>query len=217
MIVIAIDGPAASGKSSVARRLAMTLGFAHVNSGSMYRAVTWEVLRRGVDPTDPRAVASCTDGLALHAGLNPAGTSFVTINGDNVESHLHDEPVNRNVSAVSTVPEVRDMISQRLREIAADRPVVMEGRDIGTAVFPSTPHKFYLDASPEIRSKRRAAQGLKDRIEERDRIDSSRKTAPLAVATDALLIDTSHLTLDGVVEKILSILASRGVVPLVEQ
>lgn len=214
MIVIAIDGPAASGKSSVSRRLALALGFGHVNSGAMYRAVTWEVLRRGVDTANPQAVASVVEELDLHAGLTESGSSFVTVNGENVEASLHEEVVNRNVSTVSAVPEVRVMISDRLREIAAGRPVVMEGRDIGTAVFPSTPHKFYLDASPEIRSRRRAAQGLNDRIEERDRIDSSRTTAPLAVATDALVIDTSHLTLDGVVDAILALLAARGIVPL---
>ena len=121
--------------------------------------------------------------------------------------------MNLHVSLVAAVPAVRDLISARLRELAEDRDVVMEGRDIGSAVFPETPFKFYLDASPEIRRKRRAEEGHSDEIEARDKMDSSRKAAPLKIAGDARVVDTSHLTLDGVVEAILDILRPLGLAP----
>ena len=126
---------------------------------------------------------------------------------------MRDSRVNLHVSLVSAVPAVRDLVSTRLRALAKERDVVMEGRDIGSAVFPETPYKFYLDACPEIRRQRRAAEGQSDEIEARDKMDSSRKTAPLKIAGDARVIDTSHLTLDGVVDAILGILRPAGLPP----
>ncbi|MFZ4777056.1 MAG: (d)CMP kinase [Terrimicrobiaceae bacterium] len=210
MTVIAIDGPAASGKSSVSRRLAKRLGFAYVNSGSLYRAITWEVLRQGVDTTCAESVAKALEHANIVCGIADNNESFIQINSGVPDATLRDSRVNLHVSPVSAVPAVRDLISARLRALARDRDVVMEGRDIGSAVFPETPYKFYLDASPEIRRKRRAAEGESDQIEARDKMDSSRKAAPLKIAGDAKVVDTSHLTLEGVVEAILDILRPLG-------
>ena len=213
MTVIAIDGPAASGKSSVARRLAKRLGFAYVNSGSMYRAVTWEVLRQGVDTTSPEGVAAALDRAEIACGIDDGNESFIRINSGTPDAALRDSRVNLHVSLVSAVPAVRELISSRLRTLASRAPVVMEGRDIGTAVFPETPYKFYLDASPEIRQKRREAEGGADQIAARDKLDSSRKAAPLKIAADARVLDTSLLTLEGVVDAILTILRPLGILP----
>lgn len=210
MNIIAIDGPAASGKSSVARRLAAGLGFGYVNSGSMYRAFTWEALRAGIDATDAEAVAHFARAAVVACAFAEDGSLVFGLNGHTAVDHLRDDLVNRHVSGVSAVPAVREIISRELRELAATRDVVMEGRDIGTAVFPETPFKYYLDASPEVRRQRRAAEGQHDHIEHRDRIDSSRSTAPLAKAADAVIVDTSHLTLEGVVDAIRENLARKG-------
>ena len=211
MIVIAIDGPAASGKSSVSRRLAKHLGFSYVNSGSLYRAVTWEVLRQGVDTTCAEAIAGALANARFACTVSDAGESGVSINGAIAEAALRDPAINSHVSRVAAVPAVRALVTNALRALAADRSLVMEGRDIGSAVFPETPHKFYLDASPEIRNRRRAAEGLADQIEARDRMDSTRKTAPLTVAPGARVVETSHLTLDGVVAAILGLLKAAGI------
>jgi len=210
MIVIAIDGPAASGKSTVAKRLAKQLGYAYVNSGSMYRAVTWEVLRQGVAALEADSVAQAIEQASVECGFCENGEAYISINGNIANDVLREEEVNLAVSAVSAVPAVRDLVSGELRTLAQERSVVMEGRDIGSAVFPDTPYKFYLDASPEIRRKRRAAEGSSDQIEIRDRMDSSRASAPLRRTRDAIVVDTSHLALDDVVEEILRFLQSSG-------
>jgi cytidylate kinase len=212
-MVIAIDGPAASGKSSVARRLARKIGFDYVNSGAMYRAVTWELLREGIDPARSESVEAALARISLDCGFSGDGEFFIRVNSELPEVELRESSVNSQVSEVSTIPSVRRLIGSRLHAVAAGRSVVMEGRDIGTAVFPETPHKFYLDASPEVRRRRRAAEGHTDSIEKRDRIDSTRRHAPLSVAPDANVIDTSHLTLEGVVEAISGILRQRGIGP----
>jgi cytidylate kinase len=213
MIIIAIDGPAASGKSSVSKRLARRLGFSYVNSGSMYRAVTWELLRQGVDPSNPDSVKISLDSMELGCGFTPEGESFIRINAQTPDAELTQSVVNNNVSTVSAIPAVRQLIVARLRALVNERDVVMEGRDIGSAVFPDAPHKFYLDASPEIRRLRRAAEGQTDSIDLRDKQDSSRADAPLQVAKGACVVDTSHLTLDDVVEKIAQLLAAAGLHP----
>jgi len=209
--VIAIDGPAASGKSTVSRQLARRLGFVYVNSGTMYRAITWEVLRQGANAHAPEEVAAALARSNVSCGFDADNESFIHINSSIPDAALRDSRVNLHVSLVSAVPEVRHLVSNRLRLLAKDRDVVMEGRDIGSAVFPETPFKFYLDASPEIRRKRREAEGQSDEIEARDKMDSSRKAAPLKIAGDAQVVDTSHLTLDGVVDAILDILRPLGI------
>ena len=213
MTIIAIDGPAASGKSSVAKRLARRLGFSYVNSGSMYRAVTWELLRQGIDPSNPDNVKASIESMDLGCGFNAEGESFIRINAQIPDAELKESAVNNSVSTVSAIPAVRHFIVARLRALVNEHDVVMEGRDIGSAVFPDAPHKFYLDATPEIRRLRRAAEGQTDSIDLRDKQDSSRAEAPLQIAKGACVVDTSHLTLDGVVEKIFQLLADAGLTP----
>lgn len=213
MTVIAIDGPAASGKSSVSRRLAQRLGFAYVNSGSMYRAVTWDLLRRGADTASAESIEAALSGTEVACAIGENRESVILINNSSPDEALRDSSVNRHVSPVAAVPAVRALITSRLRALADCCPLVMEGRDIGTAVFPETPYKFYLDASPEIRRQRREAEGGADEIASRDKLDSSRKAAPLKIAEDARVVDTSHLTLDGVVDTIIGILRPLGITP----
>jgi cytidylate kinase len=210
-MVVAIDGPAASGKSSVARKLARSLGFSYVNSGAMYRAVTWELLREQIDPARPDRVETALGRMKLDSGFSENGDSYIRINAEIPDLELRQIEVNQAVSAYSAIPAVRNVIGQRLRSMCQGLDVVMEGRDIGTAVFPDSPHKFYLDASPEIRRRRRAAQGQDDSIEHRDKLDSTRRVAPLSVASDAHVIDTSHLDIEGVVGHIAGILKGSGI------
>jgi cytidylate kinase len=206
--VIAIDGPAASGKSSVARQLAQRLGFAYVNSGAMYRAVTWSVLNAGINPTDPRRIAELTATLSLNGVLQDRELHLL-IDDVDLTQHLHEDRVNSEVSRVSTVPEVREILVQRMRDYGRKHDLVVEGRDIGSVVFSDTPYKFYIDASPEVRAQRRAAQGHRDEIARRDQADSSRATSPLIVAKDAEVIDTSNLTVEQVVDEIVKRLGDK--------
>jgi cytidylate kinase len=159
--VVAIDGPAASGKSSVAQQLAKRLGFVYVNSGAMYRAITWHVLDRGIAPDDGAAITRLVDSSRLDCDLDN-DESRILIDGNDAAEHFRDVRVNEGVSLVSSVPRVRELLVAHMRAYAEDNDVVMEGRDIGSVVFPATPYKFYIDASPEIRSRRRAAQGQAD-------------------------------------------------------
>jgi cytidylate kinase len=207
--VVAIDGPAASGKSSVARALARQIGFDYVNSGAMYRAVTWHVLEKGVPPGDGPAIARLLDGTRLEC-LRGADASQILIDGLDPTPHLCDDRVNDEVSLVSSVPRVREILVEKMRAYAADHDVVMEGRDIGSVVFPDTPFKFYIDASPEVRLRRRQAQGVRDRIAARDRADSSRRASPLIIAEDAHVVDSSNLTIEEVVGEIMGRLKMKG-------
>jgi len=154
--VVAIDGPAASGKSSVARELARRLGFAYLNSGALYRAITWYLLQRGVDPRDRAAIVQTIGSVRLNCRIE-ANELRVRIDDVDPTNHLRDDPVNRAVSPVSTVPEVRQIATAEMRRCAKERSLVVEGRDIGSVVFPGTPHKFYIDSAPDVRSRRRAA------------------------------------------------------------
>ena len=192
--IIAIDGPAASGKSSVARALAQRLGFSHVNSGAMYRAVTWHVLQRGVNVHEPTAVAIAVEQSRIVCDLID-NQSRILIDDHDPTPHLREDDVNRAVSLVSSVPRVREILVAHMREYAKKDNVVMEGRDIGSVVFSETPFKFYIDASPEVRVQRRLAEGQRDEIAVRDRADSSRLASPLVIAPEAAVIDTSALTI----------------------
>ena len=213
MIVIAIDGPAASGKSSVSKRVAHHMGFSYVNSGTMYRAITWELLRQFIDPTRTESVESALERMAFDSGFTENGESYIRINSQIPDLELRESEVNEQVSCVSAIPAVRRIVSDRLHDLADKGSVVMEGRDIGTVVFPETPYKFYLDASPDIRRRRRAAEGQTDSIERRDKIDSTRSHAPLQIAPDAHVLDTSHLTLEDVVAKVIAHLVTTGLSP----
>ena len=207
--VIAIDGPAASGKSSVAQQLAQKLGFVYVNSGAMYRAITWHVLDRGIEPGDSAAITQLVDTARIDCDLDH-DESRILIDGTDAAEHFRDVRVNEGVSLVSSVPRVREVLVAKMRAYAADNDVVMEGRDIGSVVFPATPYKFYIDASPDIRSRRRAAQGQADQIDARDRADSSRRDSPLTIAADAVVIDSSSLSIEAVVNQIIGRLRAQG-------
>ena len=208
-VVIAIDGPAASGKSSVARALAHRVGYLYVNTGAMYRAVTWLAVSRGTPVEDADRVIALLNATDFRCGI-AGGESTIAIDGIDPTPHLAEEPVNRAVSTIASIAEVRRILVAWQREYAIEHDVVMEGRDIGSAVFPETPYKFYIDASPEVRAQRRAKQGLQDAIAARDKQDSSRRTSPLIIAEDAHVIDSSHLTIDGVVGEIIGRLKIKG-------
>ncbi len=208
-LVIAIDGPAASGKSSVARALARRIGFLYVNTGAMYRAVTWLAVSRGVPVADEGRVHQLLHFSKIVCGVADH-ESTILIDDIDPTPHLNDEAVCANVSAVASVTAVRRVLVEKQRAYAGEHDVVMEGRDIGSAVFPNTPYKFYIDASVEVRARRRAHQGHADSIAKRDHTDSTRKASPLVIAEDAHVIDSSNLTIDGVVGEIVGRLKLKG-------
>jgi cytidylate kinase len=207
-LVIAIDGPAGAGKSAVGRRVAEALGLPFVDSGLFYRAVAWLAHEEGVatdDVTRLVAIASRPD-LRVEGGRVYAADRELT-------DLVHRPEINQNLSAISKVAEVRDAINERQRRLAADRGVVMVGRDIGTVVFPATPHKFFLTASLAERVRRRLAQKarrgeradaaeMEREIAARDVADSTRAVAPLRPAPDAQVINSDGLDVDEVVERI---------------
>jgi cytidylate kinase len=199
--VVAIDGPAASGKSSVACEVARRLGFVYVNSGAIYRAITWYILQRGVPANDAGRVAQVAGAAAIDCRL-ANNKSRVVIDSVDPTSHLREPAVNDAVSKVSTVSAVRDVVTEKVRAYAREHDLVVEGRDIGSVVFPKTPFKFYIDASPDVRWQRRAAEGHRDEIAARDRVDSLRDAAPLIIAPDAHVIDSSELSVTEVVDEI---------------
>jgi cytidylate kinase len=207
--VIAIDGPAASGKSSVARELSHQLGFVYVNSGAIYRAITWYILQKRIDLEDYDRVTGALQSAPITGALH-GNELRVVIDDVYPAEHLRDDCVNETVARVSQFPEVRQIVSEKLHRDAHQHNLIVEGRDIGSVVFPDTPYKFYVDASPEVRLQRRAAQGGRDEIARRDRADSSRLVSPLVVAKDAYVIDTSHLTIDDVVNQIVARLKQLG-------
>jgi cytidylate kinase len=211
-LTIAIDGPAASGKSTVARRVAAELGLLYVDSGAVYRGVTLQMLRWGVDTTDAEAMAHAAERLRLDA-VKDGGAVKVRVEGEAPGEALRSHEVNEHVSPVAAVPAVRRLVTQTLRDMARLGGLVMEGRDIGTAVFPDADFKFYLDASEAERARRRHAerQAAAGSVEDvgasllrRDRIDSTRRTAPLRAAADAVTLDTTCLSVDAVCREIVA-------------
>jgi len=207
--VVAIDGPAASGKSSVARELARRLGFVYANSGAIYRAITWHLLEKGITAEDFDGVVQALESASITSCLL-GGDSRILIDNVDPAEHLRDSRVNESVARVSRLPAVREIVAKKLHDNARSDDLVVEGRDIGSVVFPNTPYKFYVDASPEVRLQRRAAQGERDEIALRDHADSSRPVSPLVIAKDADVIDTSHLTVEKVVCEILARLKETG-------
>lgn len=205
-MVVAIDGPAGTGKSTVAKYVARSLGFLYVNSGALYRAITWKVLDRASDPDEIEEIVTAAREVDVYVD---AGT--VRVDGVPEERQLYSHEVNRWVSRHSSVPEVRDCVNDRLRELSKERNVVVEGRDITTVVFPDADVKIYLDASVETRARRRFEQGLTNEslsdirasIEARDRGDRAKRTGALRRAHDAVYVDTSDLTIDEVCETVL--------------
>lgn len=196
---VAIDGPAASGKSTVACRIADRLGLVMVNSGAMYRAVTWQILQDGVAPSDAAAVIEALTEMEIEGGVED-GVSTIVINGRRLDDEVRSPGVNDHVSEVASIPEVRECLVAMQRAYLENNDVVMEGRDIGSVVFPDTPFKLYVSASEEVRAERRARDGEADAVAKRDAQDSQRKASPLKVADGAVEIDSSELTIDETVE-----------------
>ena len=222
--VIALDGPSGSGKSTVARALARELGWRYLDTGATYRAATLAVLRAGADLSDDAAIAATVAGAVIAVSTDPdlPGT---TLDGEDVSAVIRGPEVTAAVSAVSAVPEVRVQLVALQRQLAGDEGAVLEGRDIGTAVFPEAPVKVFLDASPEVRASRRAgdrdpgvaAEGsdvltkVAEDLARRDRLDSSRATSPLQAAEDAVVLDSSSLDPDAVVARVLELVAAAGI------
>jgi len=207
--VIAIDGPAASGKSSVAQELARRLGFVYVNSGAIYRAITWHILQKKVHPEESDHIAGALQAADITCRLQD-NESRILIDDVDPGEHLRDDRVNKSVAGVSQFPVVRQIVSKKLHENAQSHDLIVEGRDIGSVVFPDTRYKFYIDASPQVRLQRRAAQGERDEIAIRDRADSLRSVSPLVIAKDAHVIYTSHLTIQQVIDEIIDLLKKMG-------
>ena len=220
-LTIAIDGPAAAGKSTVARAVAARLGLTYVDTGAMYRALTLKALEAGVDPRDGPALARLVRGTSIELGpsVGPGGQR-VMLDGRDVTREIRSREVDRAVSHVSRHPEVRAWLS-RVQERMAEDAVVMEGRDIGTVVLPHADLKVYLDASFDRRVERRyrelEAKGyspdldaVREDMARRDRLDSTREAAPLAAAEDAVRIDTTDMTLEEVVEEVLRLAGRVG-------
>ena len=213
-IVIAIDGPSGAGKSTVAKRLAQHLGFCYVDSGAMYRAVGWAVQAHALSYDDVQGIIALLERLTIDVTFCH-GESVVWVQGQNVTGALRGEEVGQAASAVATLQAVRQIITAKLRRLRCRANLVMEGRDIGTAVFPDATLKFFLNAPLAIRGARRfqemqqAGQAMPleqvvQAVARRDAQDRTRALAPLTIATGALVIDTTHLTIDDVVQAMLS-------------
>ncbi|WP_308291347.1 (d)CMP kinase [Mumia sp. zg.B21] len=216
-VVIALDGPSGSGKSSTARGVATRLGLAYLDTGAMYRALTWAVLQRGADVEDAAAVAAAAADATIVSGTDPQAPT-IAVDGVDVSGPIRSQEVTDAVSQVSRVPEVRERLVRLQREtIAASEGIVLEGRDIGTVVAPDAPLKVFLVADTNARAARRAAeqgqaeaahvQATAASLQRRDAIDSSRTTSPLAKADDAIQLDTTHLTLDEVIDEVVRLAA----------
>ncbi len=215
--VIAIDGPSGSGKSTVSRRVGEMLGFLHVDSGALYRIMTWQCLQHGIDTSDPAAVASFAGRVDVT--FEPrGGTVEYFVGGVSPGNALRTPEINRHASPVATVKEVRDRITGWLRGMTRFGDLIVEGRDITTAVFPDSPARFYLSASAEARAERRrkeeldkgiacqTADEVKASLLARDAIDSTRKHAPLRKADGAVDIDSTDMTIEEVVNAVISAL-----------
>lgn len=192
---VAIDGPAASGKSTVAKCLAARLGLIMVNSGAMYRAVTWQILQDGILPSDQDAVIQAFERMKIICGVED-GVSTISVNGRTLSSELRTPAVNENVSTLASFSKLREGLVAMQRAYLESDDVVMEGRDIGSVVFPETPFKIYIDASEEVRAARRSKDGEADVVAERDAQDSQREASPLKISEGAIVIDSSSLTID---------------------
>ncbi len=207
---IAIDGPAASGKSTLAELLAEQLQIGFLSTGETYRAATWLALEKNLLLDDGHAIVAAMQQEPLELPWHGTRTQ-VTAAGRPLADELRSDAVNAAVSKVAALPEVRRYLVELQRNAAAQRSVVIEGRDIGTVVLADTPYKFFIDASSEIRQQRRTAQGQGDRVTDRDRADSSRKESPLTKAADAITIDTTHLTIAEALNQILDRLSVAGI------
>lgn len=207
--VIAVDGTAASGKSTFSRELAKRLGYVYVNTGAMYRAVTWYLQEKDIPLHDADTVLAEVLAAGIEARLEN-GELLFHIAGIDPLPHTRESRVNEGVSLVAQIAEVRKLLVAEQQSLAAQAPLVMEGRDIGTVVFPRTPYKFYIDANPAIRALRRKAQGEVDVVQKRDTIDQQRTTSPLTRAANAVFLDSGHATVEEMVAAALKHLKAVG-------
>lgn len=213
-IIVAIDGGAASGKSSSSKILAERFNLLHVDTGSFYRHITAELLQRNVPAADPAALTQALTGLKFTTQVDGRSARML-ISGQTAGEEIRSQSVNDHVSHYAAVPAVRQTLLgyQRNQEHVAKTHgfagLVMEGRDIGSVIFPNADFRFFLHADPVERAKRRAAQGQQDSIAERDRLDSSRKTSPLTCPAGAIDIDSTFLTLEQVVDKMAALIARK--------
>jgi cytidylate kinase len=204
-MVVAIDGPAGVGKSTTAREVAKAAGFQYLNSGSFYRAITWLVLRSGVDPEDTSGIIESARACRLDVY-----DGAIVANGREIEAEIHTDAIDRWVAQHSAIPEVRDVVNRELKRIAGGGDVVVEGRDIQTVVFPDAEVKVFLDADVKTRALRRFNQGvsglsleeIEKSIAARDTVDRTKPVGRLLAANDAIIIDTSHLTIQQVCERV---------------
>ena len=217
--MIAIDGPAGAGKSTVARKVAAALGYLYIDTGAMYRALTLAVLRAGVPVDDPAAVAAAVAGVRIRLEPSPAGNR-VFLDEEDVTAAIRSPEVSAAVSQVAAIPEVRRRLVTLQRQLAAEGGVVMDGRDIGTVVLPHADLKVFLTADLEERARRRylelqaAGHGLdleeiRSNLEERDRLDTGRAVSPLRIADDAVIIDTTDRPVERVVAEVLRLCRRR--------
>jgi CMP/dCMP kinase len=214
-IIIAIDGPSGVGKGTVSRALASALGFTHVDTGAMYRAVGWAAIQRGLSLSDEAAVSALAADLRL-----AVENSRVRVNDIDITRAVRTPEIDKAATAVARMPKVRAILVERQRGLARGRGVVMEGRDIGTVVFPDADVKIYLDASPEERARRRAidpahtggpaaVSDVATLLTQRDEIDRTRKASPLYAAADAVIVDTTDKNVDEVVREVLEVIAMK--------
>ena len=217
-MIIAIDGPAGSGKSTVAKIVAEKLNFRYIDTGSMYRSVAWKSLEKNTALRDEDAVADIASKVKIELVPGKDG-QLVFVDGENITDQLKVEEISRGAAIVAAQPMVREIMTTKQRKLGKQGKVVMDGRDIGTVVFPQADKKFFLDADPKERGRRRFIE-LKEKdqvkntdlstiiaqIVQRDHEDRSRKIAPLKQAKDAMLIDTTHLSVDQVAEEIIKII-----------
>lgn len=212
---VAIDGPAGAGKSTIAKAVAKKMNLIYVDTGAMYRAMALHMLRMGVDLQDTESIIEKCKKADITIRYED-GVQVVLLNGENVNAFLRTEEVGNGASAISPIPEVRRKLVDLQRKLAAESDCIMDGRDIGTCVLPNAQTKIYLTASSEVRAKRRydelKAKGetcdsrkIRADIEERDYRDMHREVSPLKQAEDAILVDTSDMTVDEVIEKIISL------------
>ncbi|AZK93386.1 MULTISPECIES: (d)CMP kinase [Streptomyces] len=216
-VIVAIDGPAGTGKSSTSKAVAAALGLRYLDTGAQYRAITWWMITNGVDTADAAAIATASDKPAIVSGTDPAGPT-ITVDGEDVSAPIRTPEVSARVSAVSAVPEVRTRITglQQAIAAAAETGIVVEGRDIGTTVLPDADLKIFLTASAEARAARRAGElkgadveATRQALVKRDAADSGRATSPLAMAADAVEVDTTELTLQQVVDRVVALVEER--------
>jgi cytidylate kinase len=213
-LIIAIDGPSGAGKGTVSRTLSRALGYRHIDTGAMYRAVGWKAVREGIPLDDENRLAA----LAANSEIMAEG-EVVSVDGHEITRDIRTPEIDRAASAVARLPKVREILVARQRDLGRDGGVVMEGRDIGTVVFPNADVKVYLDASPEERARRRlhdsahtASQAgqaaVAESIAARDKADSTRAASPLTVAPDAIVVDTTGMPIAQVVDRVMAVVSA---------